>query len=228
MANRTYRELVAAAEVDHRFYLGTVRDFTPNGHDGTLVGGAKLSNGPRGTVGVQCDRFAANDKVDITQILISANQAFSYEVVFEGAIAEGSANWCRVAQGAGALDIIWDVSNKRFRFDCGSATNTAGASALESLPHHVVFTRATDGTGTVIHNGVALVSGAIGAGAADFTRFFNSGSGSNALHGWGYSQRIWLSDELSEDEAATLYENSRVIFDPGAHKRSGVYSPVGY
>jgi len=225
MANRSYTELAATAEFEHRFYLGSLRDFTGNGHDGGLIS-CELSRGPRGLVGVHCDGYASGEKLNVTLIPIGVNQAYSYEIVFFATIATGAAVWVRLAQGLGNLDIIWDTANLRFRLEGSANLTSANGSVVDGVVHHAVFTRATDGTGTIYLNGVSIASGAIGTDAEDFNRFFNSGGGSNALHGWAYYQRGWIGDDLSEDEAALLYTNSQHLFEPGSHKVSGIFSPV--
>ena len=219
MANRSIHELLALAVADYRFYLGTIADYSGNGNDLIWQAGQEpvFRREVGGAIGLD---FSVNHL--LATPAITYQDEFTYEVMMY-ARGMGEANTGRIIDPTtGSCELRWNVAN--IRFNCGVAFNSPLTPPCVT---HVVAARDGSDDGHTYFDGVPQVVSAVGGDdvVASQVRIGNWAGGTRTFNGVLYAIRIF-NDHLDPDEAARLYEHSRIQLWPGAHKRSGIVSPI--
>jgi len=219
MANRGIRELLRLAVVDYRFYLGTIADYSGNGNDGVWSGTDPVFRREVGGA-TGLDFTAAGQSISTPAIAIP--QEFTVASTFmartigennEGRIFEQSTSTIRAHLAAGPV----------MTFDCGAAISPA---ITIDQPRHVVFTRDNADDGQSFIDSVPGATGAVGATVGtDVIVIGNRAALDRTFDGLIFAFLL-LATHIDPDEAARLYEHSRIQLWPGAPKRSGIMSPV--
>jgi len=220
MANRGIRELLALAVVDYRFYLGNINDYSGNGNDAIWQAGAEPEF--RGEVGgaVGLDFPLGGGDLIATPAIAFAGP-FAYEIMMY-ARSTGGGGFGRVLDPVdGNCTFRWNGNN--LRIECGSFWNVAYTPPGIL---HAIVTRDGSDDGFMYFDGVPQGTSPVGGDAVNAqVRIGNQAALNRAIDAVIYSVRI-LNDVVDPDEAARLYEHSRIQLWPGAPKRSGIISPV--
>jgi len=225
MANRGVQELLRTLEAEYRYFLGSFVDYGPEGHDGVPAGGISFNRVIGQVVGVS--PRTAGQIVDVV-LTIANNTAWSWEysgVMYEpsgggfGRIFEG------VAPGGGAVAVYRTDATDRISWNSGAVLNGSAGLAAPGQPLHLIGTKDAAGTGSFYRDGIFDLSGAVGTLGIDTLRIFDRAGLDRNLPNDCYVLRFY-NTQLSADEAARLYEHSRIQLWPGAPKRSGIISPV--
>jgi hypothetical protein len=221
MANRSIRQLLNLALFDYRFYLGTIRDFSVNGNDAIWQAG--MEPPPRRDIGgaVGLDFRLAGGMLITTPAGMTTAGEFAYEIMMRIRSA-GDANAGRIMDPTDG-NCTLRMNGNQFRIDCGAFWNIPVTPPRDL---HLILTRDGADNGYAYYNGQPQGSAAVGGNDINAQiRIGNWAAGTRSFDGMFYSIRLH-QDHIDADEAARLYEHSRIRLWPGAPKRSGIISPV--
>lgn len=226
MANRGIRELLRLALVDYRFYLGTIADYSGNGNDGAWIAGRmpEFKRTIGGVVGLEFGGTGAAGTAIVTSADVDISGAFAWEVVFL-ARSPGETGAARIVEHDGGGDkIIYTTGAITVTFSCGAFLNLATYNTMQV--YHLVCSRDDSDDGDQLVDSYSRATGAVGGNDGSSPLYIGNRSSFNrAFDGIIYSVRSF-DDAIDPDEAARLYEHSRIQLWPGAPKRSGIMSPV--
>lgn len=226
MANRSINQLLETALYDGRFYLGTIKDFGPNGNDATFPVGESpiFRRDNRQLVGLQCQ--VDDEHILLPSITLGSETTFEFVTTVLDTSGVDN-NFGHPWQQNAEERRMYFRSTFEFVVKLGNILTVLNFwSEGEQL--HVVVTRDSGGTTYVYKSGVPFDSGDAGTDTAtDMSYVLNRLDKDRALDGTMPLFR-WLDTYVAPDEAALLYEHARPILEPGAIKRSGIVSPVGY
>lgn len=220
MANRSYNALLALREAEYHFYMRTYRDWSPNGYDGTPNGNIPLKRCIGQVVGTT--PRAVGETVAVA-LSIAVDTAWSWE--FSGFMRDGSGGGNGRIFDDGTSALWYNEANDRISWTCGTPLNGTNGLIPSDQPIHLMGAKDAAGAGHLYVNGTPDVSGAVnvgGLGAA--TLLFDRAAADRNLICDCYLLRFF-NTEIDPDEAAFLYEHSRIKLWPGAPKRSGIMSP---
>lgn len=208
----------------HRYHLGTIRDRSDHGYDGSWVGGSepRFSRDFAQVRGLSFGE-AGPEFIEVANVPFDADGDFSIEVLFFARSAGGASFGRIFAHSAGGVKELYiNGPGGDLLFNCGSSLITSKGSFIGAV-QHVIVSRASN-VGYVFQNGRLIDTGTVGSNYGTGT--LNIGSSfANNFDGLIYLFRM-LDTRVAEDEASLLYERSRVLLLPGAQRRSGIVSAL--
>jgi hypothetical protein len=133
----------------------------------------------------------------------------------------GSTGAGRILENAGnTISMRWNAAN--LRIFCGAIWNLG---FVTERPMHVILTRDGSNNGHIYRDSIPVGTAAIGSNdlANEPLYIGNDNVLGQPFDGWIYGIRIY-DDLISSDEAALLFEYSRLKLWPGSPKRAGIMS----
>ena len=230
MAGRSVKQLEALATLDVRPYLGTVKDWSPNNFAPVWGASSPAFRRFNGQINGLAYTAAAN-VVSYANVPINADVAIEFLTWLYGPETPGvPGNLGRIFEhptGGNKYIATYDTGGT-VSFECYLGANfndplNNPTVVWRQKPIYMIYTR-TGGTTYRYVDGSLMNSGNAGASTGISTLYLGNRAGlNNALNGLLFLFRLF-DTHLSADEAARLYEHSRVQLWPGAPKRSGIVS----